>query len=64
MTPSDFWLGRKRLPESLPPAIPAAIPALLIKKGGDFPAFWPHNHSFIDVMETVYQAIRKREKDW
>jgi uncharacterized Zn finger protein len=37
MTPSDFWHGRKRLPESLPPAVPAAISALLIKKGGDFP---------------------------
>jgi uncharacterized Zn finger protein len=64
MTPSNFWHGRKRLPENLPPASPAAIPALLVKKGGDFPAFWPHDHSFIAVMEAVYQAIRKQEKDW
>jgi uncharacterized Zn finger protein len=64
MTPSEFWQGRKRLPENLPPAVPAAIPALLIKKGGDFPAFWPYNQSFIDTMEAIYQAIRKREKDW
>jgi uncharacterized Zn finger protein len=64
MTPGDFWHGRKRLPENLPPAVPAAIPALLIKKGGDFPAFWSNDHSFIDAMEAIYQAIRKREKDW
>lgn len=64
MTPGDFWHGRKRLPENLPPAVPAAIPALLIKKGGDFPAFWSNDHSFIDAMEVIYQAIRKREKDW
>jgi uncharacterized Zn finger protein len=64
MTPGDFWHGRKRLPENLPPAVPAAIPALLIKKGGDFPAFWSNDHSFIDAMEAIYQSIRKREKDW
>jgi uncharacterized Zn finger protein len=64
MTPSDFWHGRKRLPENLPPAVPASIPALLIKKGGDFPAFWSNDHSFIDAMEAIYQTIRKREKDW
>jgi uncharacterized Zn finger protein len=64
MTPGDFWQGRKRLPENLPPAVPASIPALLIKKGGDFPAFWSNDHSFIDAMEAIYQTIRKREKDW
>jgi uncharacterized Zn finger protein len=64
MTPSEFWQSCKRLPEHLPPAVPAAIPALLIKKGGDFPAFWPSDHSFIGVMEALYQAIRNREKDW
>jgi uncharacterized Zn finger protein len=64
MTPGDFWHGRKRLPENLPPAVPASIPALLIKKGGDFPAFWSNDHSFIDAMEAIYQAVRKREKDW
>lgn len=39
MTPSDFWHGRKRLPENLPPAVPAAIPALLIKKAVTFRPF-------------------------
>jgi uncharacterized Zn finger protein len=64
MTPGDFWHGRKRLPENLPPAVPASIPALLIKKGGDFPAFWSNDRSFINAMEAIYQTIRKREKDW
>ncbi|MGR8932912.1 MAG: SWIM zinc finger family protein [Gammaproteobacteria bacterium] len=64
MTPNEFWHGRKRLPENLPPAAPAAIPALQIKKGGDFPPFWPYAHSFIETMEGVYQAIRKRESEW
>jgi uncharacterized Zn finger protein len=64
MTPSEFWHGHRRLPENLPQTTPPTIPALLIKKGGDFPAFWPYPQSFITTMETIYQAIRKREKDW
>ncbi|EIC28422.1 SWIM zinc finger family protein [Methylomicrobium album] len=64
MTPGDFWHGQRRLPENLPQTTATVIPALLIKKGGDFPAFWPYHQSFITTMETIYQAIRKREKDW
>jgi uncharacterized Zn finger protein len=64
MTPGDFWHGQRRLPENLPQTTATVIPALLIKKGGDFPAFWPYPQSFITTMETIYQAIRKREKDW
>ncbi|MGJ0484248.1 MAG: SWIM zinc finger family protein [Methylomicrobium sp.] len=64
MTPGDFWHGQRRLPESLPQTTATVIPALLIKKGGDFPAFWPYYQSFITTMEAIYQAIRKREKDW
>jgi uncharacterized Zn finger protein len=64
MTPGDFWHGQRRLPEHLPQTAPPTIPALLIKKGGDFPAFWPYPQSFITTMETIYQTIRKREKDW
>jgi len=64
MTPGDFWRGHRRLPENLPTPPATAIPALLVKKGGDFPAFWPYHQSFIAAMEAIYQAIRKREKDW
>jgi len=35
-----------------------------VKTGGDFPAFWSNDHSFIDAMEAIYQEVRKREKDW
>lgn len=59
-----FWRGRKRLPETIEPAQPPAVPALLIKKGGDYPAFWARHNSFIETMEAVYEAIRKRSKSW
>jgi len=37
----------------------ANIPAMLIKKGGDFPAFWHKQNSFIEVMEDFYIRMRK-----
>jgi uncharacterized Zn finger protein len=54
-----FWQGQQPLPHSIEPAQAAIIPAMLIKKGGDFPAFWQKQSSFIDVMEDFYFRMRK-----
>ena len=54
-----FWQGAKPLPSSIEPSQPATIPAMLIKKGGDFPAFWQKQNSFIEVMEDFYLRMRK-----
>ena len=54
-----FWQGVKPLPSSIEPSQPATIPAMLIKKGGDFPAFWQKQNSFIEVMEDFYLRMRK-----
>ena len=32
-------------------------PAILIRRGGDFPAFWTKKSSFVTVMEELYQRI-------
>ena len=63
--PQDFWRGRKRLPDSLEtdPSV-SPVPALLVKKGGAYPEFWNQAASFPDTMETVYEAVRKRVKEW
>jgi uncharacterized Zn finger protein len=37
----------------------ATIPAMLIKRGGDFPAFRHKQNSFIEVMEDFYVRMRK-----
>ena len=37
------------------------MPALLIKKGGDYPAFWHRDGSFIDVMEELYERVRTKQ---
>ncbi|MBE0435173.1 MAG: SWIM zinc finger family protein [Methylomicrobium sp.] len=55
----SFWQGRHPLPNSIEPSEPAAVPAMLIKKGGDFPAFWQKQNSFIEVMEDFYLRMRK-----
>ena len=54
-----FWHGQQPLPKSIEPSQAATIPAILIKKGGDFPAFWHKQNSFIEVMEDFYVRMRK-----
>ena len=54
-----FWHGQQPLPKSIEPSQTTTIPALLIKKGGDFPAFWQKQNSFIEVMEDFYVRMRK-----
>ena len=54
-----FWHGQHPLPKSIEPRQAATIPAMLIKKGGDFPAFWQKQTSFIEVMEDFYVRMRK-----
>ena len=58
----DFWRGRKRLPSEIEPATTTTVPAILVKKGGDNPAFWDKDASFIDVMEELYRRVRQKNK--
>jgi uncharacterized Zn finger protein len=61
--PLAFWQGRKRLPDTLETAA-AAVPALAVRKGGDFPEFWNEEQPFPATLESVYEAVRKRVKEW
>jgi uncharacterized Zn finger protein len=38
------------------------VPALLIKKQGDNPPFWPGDNSFIEAMEAIYEQVRIKNK--
>ena len=55
----DFWRGQQPLSKSIEPTQTATIPAMVIKKGGDFPAFWQKQNSFIEVVEDFYVRMRK-----
>jgi uncharacterized Zn finger protein len=59
----EFWLGSKRLPARVEPISLSSLPAILIKKQGDFPAFWHEDVSFIQVMEELYERVRTKNKD-
>lgn len=56
----DFWLGSKRLPQTIEAPSPTSISAIAIKKAGDFPPFWHQDISFITVMEELYQRVRTK----
>ena len=55
----QFWQGKVPLPKELPSHQEARIPAVLVKKGGDYPAFWHKQASFVEVMEDFYIRMRK-----
>lgn len=55
----SFWHGRKRLPADIEPPTPAAVSGILVKKSGDYPAFWQQDTSFIEIMEELYARVRK-----
>lgn len=64
-----FWSGKKRLPAS--PPVPrvstpsgqeSPVPAILIKKQGDYPAFWDKDVSFIETMEDFYRQVREKNR--
>jgi uncharacterized Zn finger protein len=61
-TLKEFWQGKKR-PPIVEPLTQTPIPAILIKKQGDFPAFWTKEQSFIGVMEDLYQRVKTKNKD-
>lgn len=62
ITLKDFWQGAKRLPKTVETGPSSGVPAVLIKKQGDYPAFWEKDDSWIATMEEVYQRIRTKNK--
>ncbi|MBD3883567.1 SWIM zinc finger family protein [Phormidium tenue FACHB-886] len=59
----EFWQGKRRLPQSIEPATSSGVSAILIKKQGDFPAFWHKDGSFIETMEELYQRVKRKNND-
>ncbi|MBW4505272.1 MAG: SWIM zinc finger family protein [Scytonematopsis contorta HA4267-MV1] len=59
----EFWLGTKRLPQTIDVPTVGSVPAILIKKQGDFPSFWEEDNSFIEVMEELYQRVRTKNQN-
>ncbi|MBH8551907.1 SWIM zinc finger family protein [Nostocaceae cyanobacterium CENA357] len=62
-TAREFWLGTKRLPQTIEVPTPSGVSAILIKKQGDFPAFWSKNNSFIETMEELYQRVKTKNQN-
>jgi uncharacterized Zn finger protein len=64
VAPKDYWRGAKKLSSGVEPPEPAPVSGILVKKGGDFPPFWPKDVSFVEVMDAFYEQVRKKAKDW
>ena len=59
----DYWLGTKPLPKTIETSSETSIAAISVKKGGDYPAFWARDNSFLEVMEEFYERVRTKNKD-
>ena len=59
----EFWLGTKRLPQTIEVANQSGVSAILIKKQGDFPSFWRKDNSFIETMEELYQRVKTKNQN-
>ncbi|MBD2666224.1 hypothetical protein B6N60_04877 [Richelia sinica FACHB-800] len=58
----EFWLGKKRLPQTIEVPSSSGISAIIVKKQGDFPAFWHKDNSFIETMEEFYQRVKTKNQ--
>ena len=58
-----FWRGSEALPEFEPQPGAGTASAVLIKKQGDYPAFWDRDNSFLEAMEAIYQRVVAKNKD-
>jgi uncharacterized Zn finger protein len=61
-THKEFWMGAKRLPAPSVTAPQTSVSALLVKKQGDYPAFWHADTSFLGVMEELYERVRTKNR--
>lgn len=57
-----FWQSESPLPVLNITSQQTLTPAILIKKGGDYPAFWEQDGSFIEAMEGLYKAVLLKNK--
>jgi uncharacterized Zn finger protein len=42
---------------------PSAVSGILVKKQGDFPAFWQKDHSFIAAIDELYERVKTKNRD-
>ena len=56
----EFWHGTKQLPQTMVPLPENSVSAILVKKQGDFPAFWHRDNSFIEAMESLYEQVKTK----
>ncbi|NEP18977.1 MAG: hypothetical protein F6J97_19100 [Leptolyngbya sp. SIO4C1] len=56
----EFWQGKKQLPQTMDALPENSVSGILVKKQGDFPAFWHRDNSFIEAMETLYEQVKTK----
>jgi uncharacterized Zn finger protein len=58
-----FWQGNSPLPKEIERPVQSSVSGILVKKQGDFPAFWDKEQSFIMVMEDAYERVKTKNRE-
>lgn len=59
----EFWIGHQAPTKSITPPTPSPISGILLKKQGDFPPFWEHQASFLEIMDALYDRVKSQNSD-
>lgn len=62
-TLKEFWQGNSPLPKEIDRPVQSSVSGILVKKQGDFPAFWDKEQSFITVMEEGYERVKSKNRE-
>jgi len=66
LNPQSFWGSEERVSHddgTTEEESESQLTGALIKKQGDYPPFWDKQTSFIGAMESIYQHIKRRNKN-
>lgn len=55
-----FWRGSPLPRDADDDSDASLIPALLLRREGDYPEFWPRENSFLEAMQGIYERVAKR----
>lgn len=59
----EFWLSKKRIPQTIEVASTSGVSAIIVKKQGDYPPFWDKDNSFIEAMEELYERVKTKNQN-
>lgn len=59
----DYWFGNPTPADPATAPTPPPVSGVVLKRGGERPPFWPQRRAFTEVMDELYERLRKHYRD-